>query len=46
MDYEEYFSERIDDLKRQGNYRVFADLERQAGDYPHAHRHDDRNNFV
>jgi 5-aminolevulinate synthase len=41
MDYEAYFGERIDDLKRQGNYRVFADLERQAGDYPHAHRHDD-----
>jgi len=40
MDYEAYFSRRIDDLKQQGNYRVFADLERQAGDYPHAVRHD------
>ena len=41
MNYEAFFSQRIDDLKRQGNYRVFADLERQAGDYPHAFRHDD-----
>ena len=36
MDYEAYFAERIGELKRQGNYRVFADLERQAGDYPAA----------
>ncbi len=40
MDYEAYFGEQLDDLKRQGNYRVFADLERQAGDYPRALRHD------
>jgi 5-aminolevulinate synthase len=40
MDYEAYFAQRIDELKRQGNYRVFADLERQAGDYPHARRYD------
>ena len=41
MDYEAYFTQRVDDLLQQGNYRVFADLERQAGDYPHAVRHDD-----
>jgi 5-aminolevulinate synthase len=40
MDYEAYFAERIGELKRQGNYRIFADLERQAGDYPHARRYD------
>ncbi len=40
MDYEAYFGEQLDDLRRQGNYRVFADLERQAGDYPRALRHD------
>lgn len=41
MNYESYFAERVDDLKRQGNYRVFADLERQAGDFPSAYRHDE-----
>jgi 5-aminolevulinate synthase len=40
MDYEAFFAQRIDELKRQGNYRIFADLERKAGDYPHARRHD------
>jgi len=40
MDYESFFAERLDNLKGQGDYRVFADLERQAGDYPHALRHD------
>ena len=41
MNYESFFAERVEDLKRQGNYRVFADLERKAGDYPHAYRHDE-----
>jgi 5-aminolevulinate synthase len=40
MEYESFFVDRLDELKQQGDYRVFADLERQAGDYPHAVRHD------
>ncbi|WP_135076565.1 5-aminolevulinate synthase [Terasakiella sp. SH-1] len=36
MNYEEFFAERIADLQDEGNYRVFADLERRAGDFPHA----------
>lgn len=40
MDYEGFFKNRIKALKDEGNYRVFADLERQAGDFPHAVRHD------
>ena len=36
MNYEQFFSDRISDLRAEGRYRVFADLERQAGAYPKA----------
>ena len=36
MDYERFFAERIRALKREGRYRMFADLERQAGKFPRA----------
>ena len=39
MDYEKYFCDRIDGLKKEGRYRVFADLERQAGNFPRANCH-------
>ena len=39
MDYQRFFLDRIADLKAEGRYRVFADLERQAGYYPQALRH-------
>ncbi|MBP5856823.1 5-aminolevulinate synthase [Marivibrio halodurans] len=39
MDYEKFFTERLDALKRVGDYRVFAELERCAGDFPRARRH-------
>ncbi|MCY4429239.1 MAG: 5-aminolevulinate synthase [Rhodospirillales bacterium] len=38
MDYQQFFSDRINDLKAEGRYRVFADLERQAGRFPQAVR--------
>lgn len=41
MDYEQFFEDRIDDLKQEGRYRVFADLERRAGAYPAAVNHTD-----
>jgi 5-aminolevulinate synthase len=35
MDFQEFFQQRIDGLKRHGNYRRFAELERSPGKFPH-----------
>jgi 5-aminolevulinate synthase len=40
MDYVGFFRERVENLKGEGRYRVFADLERVAGRFPRAIRHD------
>jgi 5-aminolevulinate synthase len=39
MNYEKFFADRISDLKAEGRYRVFADLERRAGAFPRATSH-------
>ena len=41
MDHEAFFQWKLDGLRRDGNYRVFAELERQAGAYPKATLHNE-----
>jgi len=40
MDYQAFFRARLDELIDEGNYRVFADLERHRGAFPKAQNHD------
>lgn len=39
MDYEAYFAQRLGDLRKDGRYRVFADIERVVGLFPRARSH-------
>ncbi|MDA1101954.1 MAG: 5-aminolevulinate synthase [Proteobacteria bacterium] len=41
MDYDELFADRLAELRNEGRYRVFAELERHAGQFPKATRHHD-----
>src|SRR6185295_17227047 len=39
MNYETFFKQRLDALRGEGRYRVFADLERRCGRFPRAYDH-------
>jgi 5-aminolevulinate synthase len=39
MDFDALFKGQLDALKREGNYRIFAELERKCGKFPRADRH-------
>ena len=39
MNYQDFFETALDDLRSEGNYRVFAELERDAGTAPQAVQH-------
>ncbi|MBU9696534.1 5-aminolevulinate synthase [Rhodobacteraceae bacterium HSP-20] len=41
MDFDALFQDQLDALKAEGNYRVFADLERRCGSFPKAANHKD-----
>ena len=41
MKFDTLFNEQLDALKEEGNYRIFAELERQCGNFPRAKSHDD-----
>ena len=36
MDFEKLFQRQLDDLKAEGNYRIFAEMERKCGQHPRA----------
>src|SRR6516225_7164726 len=39
MDYDGFFKERLEGLRAEGRYRVFADIERRCGRFPRAFDH-------
>ncbi len=41
MDFDALFTSQLDQLKAEGNYRYFAELERQCGKFPRAANHAD-----
>jgi 5-aminolevulinate synthase len=46
MDYQNFFATKLSQLQDEGNYRVFADLERHRGAFPKATNHGDTTRYV
>lgn len=48
LDFDRFFAEKLSELHQAGNYRVFAELERNAGEFPRAtlYRNDGTTNEV
>ncbi len=47
MNYEAFFKNELDTLRQDGRYRIFANLERKAGEFPSAiHRSDKGENSI
>ncbi len=44
--YEQYFEDSLKQLKKEGRYRTFVDLERRAGTFPHAKNHASRKDIT
>lgn len=44
MDYDKIFADAIEAIRDEGRYRVFADITREKGNFPRAHRHDSGDN--
>ena len=40
MNFDSLFNTQLNALKDEGNYRIFAELERQCGQFPRAKSHD------
>ncbi|MGP6089123.1 5-aminolevulinate synthase [Antarctobacter jejuensis] len=40
MDFDAMFTAQLDTLRNEGNYRIFAELERDCSDFPRARSHD------
>jgi len=39
MNFDKLFQSQLDTLKQEGNYRVFAELQRKCGDFPRVQNH-------
>ena len=38
MDFDAFFKEQLDEIREDGRYRVFTDIKRHRGSFPHATR--------